>query len=425
MDNLINSPLSATPSQLSLLDLNDYCFLDIFAYLNVNDLILASTLCKRLEYNAHRLFPHRLRLWKDICDDVKTADFLLSKVGRFITEIEIDGDGEPGITIQETMELLQRNCKYLEKVVLHHTVPSDLLLLPTSLTHISIKFPENWTPTEGFMEKLKSFNNLESLTLIFKQFTEIESDFLTELPPLKQLRLKNCSVEPMHLQTCLANSKTDLESLTIRKCFQEFPDILIESVDRLVKLNELECQFNCAPANFSPFSLFNRLTSLKLTNASASIDVDKLFGALISHNKIQTLSMCSIDIDNGLPLNIKTVKQLHRLTNLRRLNLYETDFVNDEFLLEITKGKSLTHLRYKQTYLPMLSLEAVLDCIALNGPKLQKVSYIVYHDASRVTQNSDQKKELLNTFRKTETFKRVTHCKENISNKLTSVEFSF
>lgn len=428
MDIQINSPAlsAATPSQLSLLDLNDYCFLEILSYLNVSDLIFASTLCKRLQYNAHRLFPHRLHLWKDICDDVKTGEFLLSKVGQFITDIEINGDGEPGITIQETMELLRRNCKNLEKVLLLHTVPSDLLQLPTSVKAISIKFPENWIPTEGFLEKLKSFNNLESLTLNFNYFTQIDSGFLTELPPLKQLRLKNCSVEPTDLLMCLANSRTELESLTLRKCFPEFPNILIESVDQLVKLNELECQFNCGPSNFSPFRLFNRLTSLKLANASASIDVDKLFRALIDHNKIQTLSMCSID--NNLPLSHNVIKELHQLTNLRRLNLYETDFANDEFLMEITRGKSLTHLKYRQTYRPMLSLRAVLACIALNGPKLQHVSYVVYHDVSQMNQlnqNTEPQKDLLNAFRKTEAFKQVVECKEKISNQLTSVEFLF
>lgn len=351
------------------------------------------------------------------------GEFLLSIIGQFITEIEIYGDDGQGITIQETMEMLQRNCNYLEKIQLHRTVPSDLLMIPTKVKNISIKFPENWTPIQGFLDKLKCFNDLDSLTLNFDSFTQIESNFLTELPPLKQLRLKNCSVEPIDLQACLANSKTELESLTLSKCFAEFPDILVSSVDQLVKLKELECEFNCGPANFSPFSIFNRLTSLKLTNASASIDVDKMFEALIRHNKIQTLSICSID--NNLPLNRATMKQLHRLTNLRQLHLYETDFVTDEFLMEITKSKALTHLRYKQTYQPMLSLAGILACITLNGPELQEVSYIVYNDASQVNQNSEQKKQLIDAFRKTDTFKRVVECNENISKQLTSVELSF
>lgn len=225
----------------------------------------------------------------------------------------------------------------------------------------------------------------------------------------------------MDLQKCLANSKTELETLTLNKCFPECPIVLIESVDQLVKLNELEFQFNCGPADFGPLNICNRLTSLKLTNATTSIDVDKLFSALIEHNKIQTLSMSTID--NNKPLSRITLQQLHRLTNLRHLSLYEIDFVTDDFLTGISKSKTLTHFTYKQTYRPMLSFEAVLAFVALNGPKLEKCSYIVYHDISQMDQNSERKKELMDAYRKTDAFKRIHQCKADISNMLTSVEF--
>jgi len=297
------------------------------------------------------------------------------------------------------------------------------LTLPLNIKNIAIKFPENWTLSFGFLEDLKSFTKLESLSLKFFNFTQIDSSFLTELPPLKELRLKNCSVEPMDLQKCLQNSTDKLEALTLSKCFPEFPNILIDSIDQLVKLNELEFQFNCGSADFIPVSLFNRLTSLKLTNASTSIDVDKLFINLIEYNKIQTLSLYSID--NGRPLQSTTLKQLHRLTNLRRLRLYETDFVTDDFLTEISKSKMLTHFMYKQTYQPLLSIEAVLAFIAVNGPKLEKCNYIMYHDISQMNTKSEQKKELMAAYRKTAGFKRILQCKEDISEKLTSVEFLF
>lgn len=382
---------------------------------------LVSTVCKRLEYNAQRLFPHRLKLWKDISDNVTTSRFLLSKIGRFLTEVEVCNDSKKGISVETTMELLDENCKNLEKIHLHHSIPSNLFTLPSNIRSIAIKFPENWTLSMGFLEGLKNFSQLESLTLKFYHFTQIDSGFLTELPPLKQLRLKNCSLTPMDLQQCLEKSKSSLEALTLSKCFPEFPNIIIESIDQLVKLNELEFQFNCGPADFVPLSIFNRLTSLKLTNAATSIDANQLFGVLIEHNKIQTLSMNSIDTK----LNRMTMQQLHRLTSLRRLNLCETDFVTDAFLTEISKSKNLTHFTYKQTYQPMLSLVAVLAFVALNGPKLHKCSYIVYHDITRMDTKSEEKKELMAAYRKTVGFKRIHQCREDISHKLTSVEFLF
>lgn len=389
---------------------------------NLEDLILISTVCKRFEYNAHRLFPHSLKLWKDIAYNVTTTEFLLSKVGTFLTEVEVHND--PNVSIEETMELLQNNCPHLENIHLHEAIPSSLLTLPLNIKSVAIQFPENWTLSMGFLEGLKKFTKLESLTLKFHHHTEIDSGFLTELPPLKQLRLKNCLVEPMDLQKCLDASKTGLESLSLSKCFSELPNILIESVDQLAKLNELKFQFNCGPAEFSPLNIFNRLTSIKLMNAATSLNVDILFGTLIQHNKIQTLSLNSID--NNKPLSrTTTMQQLHRLTNLRRLCLHETDFVTDEFLTEISKSKNLTHFTYKQTYRPMLSFDATLAFIASNGPKLEKCNYIVYHDIIRTDTNSEEKKELLAAYQKTVPFKRIVQCKADISDKLTSVEFLF
>lgn len=391
------------------------------SYFILDDLIFVSTVCKRFEYNAQRLFPHRLKLWKDISDDAETSRFLLSKIGTFLTEVEVHNDSERGISVEETIELLTENCKYLEKILLHHTIPSNLLTLPTNIQSIAIKFPENWTLSTGFLDSLKVYKNLDSLTLKFYHFTQIDSGFLTDLPPLKQLRLKNCSVEPADLQKCLQKSTNELQALTLRKCFPEFPNLIIDSIDQLDKLKELEFQFNCGPADFVPMSIFNRLTSLKLTNATTSIDVDQLFSALIEHNKIRTLSMNSIDTT----LKRTTLQQLHRLTSLRRLYLYEADFMTDAFLTEISKTKNLTHFTYKQTYQPMLSFEAVIAFITSNGQKLQKCSYIVYHDISRMDQMSEQKKAMMATYRKTVGFKRIRQCREDISHKLTSVEFLF
>lgn len=394
------------------------------SYFNLDDLIRASTVCKRFEYNAQRIFPHRLKLWEDITDNIEMSQFLLSKIGEFLTEVEVHtGDNEPRIPIDKTMELLRDYCRYVEKILLHHSIPSNLLTLPLNIKTVTIKFPQNWTSPVGFFECLKDYSSLESLTLKFHQFTEIDSGFLTELPPLKQLRLKNCSVEPLDLQVFLENSKTELESLTLSKCFPDLPNVLIERVDQLVKLNELEFQFDCGSANLVPLNIFNRLTSLKLMNVASSIDVDKLFGTLIEHNKIHTLSLNSID--NNLPLSRNTLKQLHRLTNLRRLYFHETDFVTDEFLTEISKCKTLTHFTYKQTYRPMLSFDAVLAFVASNGPKLEKCNYIVYHDIGQADTKSEQKKELLAAYQKTVAFKRIIKCKAEISNALTSVEFLF
>lgn len=393
------------------------------SHFNLNDLVCASTLCKRLEYNAQRLFPNRVKLWKDIADDVETSQFLLSKIGTFLTEVEVNDDSKPQISIDETIELIEKNCRYLEKILLHHSIPNNLLSIPSNIKNIAIKFPENWTLSMGFLDGLTRYKQLESLTLKFYHFTQMDSGFLTKLPPLKQLRVQNCTVEPMDLQKCLENSKNGLVTLSLSKCFQEFPNILIESVDQLAKLNELKFQFNCGPADFGPMNLFNRLTSLKLTNAATSIDIDKLFCTLIEHNKIQTLSMNSIDKIRSL--NRTTLQQLHRLTNLRRLYLCETDFVTDDFLSEISKSKQLTHFTYKQTYRPLLSFEALLAFIVLNGQKLAKCNYVVYHDIGQMDNTSEKKKELMEGYKKTVEYKRIRQCKANISNKMTSAEFLF
>jgi len=225
----------------------------------------------------------------------------------------------------------------------------------------------------------------------------------------------------MNLQKCLQNSKTKLESLSLGNCCPQYPHFLIDDINHLDKLKELEFQFNCGTSNIAP-NIFKRLTSLKLTNTS-TIDVDKLFSALIEHNKIQTLSFNSFETITSLRRS--TLGQLQRLTNLRRLSVYESDFVTDDFLLEISKSQNLVQFTYKQTYQPKLSVEALLVFIAVNGPKLEKCNYMVYHDVSNLSQICEQKKELMANFRKTDAFKRILECKEQISLMLTSVEFLF
>ncbi len=400
------------------------------SHFNLNDLVFISTVCKRLQYNAQRLFPHRLKLWKDISDvDDDTSRFLLSKIGPLLTEIEIHPSTNS--SIEETIDLLRLNCRHLTSILLHHSVPSDLSILPLNIKNISIQFPRCWTYTVDYLEALEKFKNLEALTLKFTNLTQIDSGFLIKLPRLKQLRLKYCSLEALDLDLpmLLDNSKTTLESLALSRCFPHLPDILNESIDRLDQLNELEFHFHCGPAVFiRSLSIIKRLTSIKLTHTNTSIDVDQLFSVLIEHNKIRTLSMTSID-HGSKSLNRVTLQQLHRLTNLRRLHLHETDFVTDDFLMEIMKIKSLTHFTYKQTYQPMLSFEAVLAVIGgLNGSKLEAFNYVVYHDViSRVhhQNNTERKLELLNACRKTDAFKRVRECKTNISNQLTSIEFLY
>jgi len=422
MEILINSQPSPTPSQLSVLDLNDYCLLEAFSYLSLDDLIFISTTCTRFEYNAQRLFPHRLKLWKDVSLDFKTSQLLLSKIGPFLTEIEICNDYRSAISIEETMGLIAKNCKNLEKIYLNHSIPSSLLTLPPSVKNITINFPENWNLSDGFLDGLRTFTSLESLSLKFYHFTQIDSSFLTELPPLKLLRLKNFSIEPMNLKECLQKSKPKLEIISLGNCLPEFPHVLVENIDHLVKLNELELQFSGGLLDQSPSNIFNRLTSLKLSNGASTIDVDTLFSALIEHNKIQTLSLNSFD--NSKSLKRTTLQQLHRLTNLRRLFLYESDFVTDDFLMEISKSQNLTHFNYKQTYQPLLSFDAVLALVVSNGPKLEKCYYTVYHDTSDMDQ-SKQKTQLMVAFRGSAAFKRILQCKEDISNKMTSVEFLF
>lgn len=385
--------------------------------------MLISTVCRRFEYNAQRLFPRHLKLWKDIPHNFKTSQFLLSKIGFSLREVEIDNDSNSGISIEQTMDLIEKNCTNLEKITLHHSIPSNLLTLPSNIKDITIKFPENWVLSIGFLHELKRFSQLESLSLKFYHFTELDSNFLTELSPLKQLRLNNCSVEPINLQKCLQNSKYKLETLALGNCFPQFPNILIESIDQLVKMNKLEFKLNCGSLDIGPSNIFNRLTSLKLCNTTSSIDLDKLFNCLIQYNKIHTLSFNSCDDTKSLKKT--TIHQLHRLTNLRRLFIFESDFVTDEFLTEISKSQNLTHFTYKQTYQPKLSFDAILMLAAVNGPQLEKCSYIAYHDISHMDQKYEQKRELMNVFRKTTAFQRILHCKEDISHKLTSVEFLF
>lgn len=379
-----------------------------------------STVCRRFKYNAERSFPHHLKLWKDFPQNSKTSQFMLSKIGFVVKGIDVYNNDE--ISIQQTMDLIEKNCKNLEKINLHHSIPTNLMTIPPNIQNITIKFPENWILSFGFLDSLKMFTKLESLSLKFYHFTQIDCTFLSEIHSLKCLKLKNCSVEPMNLQKCLQNSKTKLEFLSLGNCFPQFPNIVTEDINQLDKLKELEFQFNCGTLNLAS-NILNRLTSLELINISATIDVNKLFIALIEHNKIQALTFNSLDTTKSL--KCATLSQLHRLTNLRRLFFYESDFVNDEFLMEISKSQRLTHFTYKQAYQPKLFLDSVLQFIVVNGRKLEKCSYIVYNDVSHLDQKSEQKRELMENFRKTAAFQRILQCKEDISLMLTSVEFVF
>jgi hypothetical protein len=422
MDILINSQLSPAPAQPSLLDLNDYCLLEIFGYLKLDDLIITSTVCTRFEYITERLYPRRLKLWKDISSNVNTNRFVLSKVGIFITEVEIDNDYGSDISIEETLDLVEKNCTNLEKIVLKHRIPSNSLILPSNIKSISIQFPENWIVSHQFLDELRKYKSLEFLSLKFYHSTQIESSFLIDLPPLKQLHLKNCSVEPMDLYKCLENSQFCLENLTLGNCFSELPSTLIDNIDRLSKLSQLGLRLS-GTMNFGSPIIFRRLTSLKLSNDTANIDLDKLFNDLIEHNKIERLSLNLFE--NTKSLKPSTLQKLHHLTSLRRLFIYESDCVTDDFLKEISTSKNLTHFKYRQSYQPMLSLAAMIGLITVNGPKLQKCTYNIYHDISEMNPKSEEKRELMDVFRRTTSFRRILQCKEDISCKMTSVEFTF
>ncbi|KAJ6646794.1 hypothetical protein Bhyg_02008 [Pseudolycoriella hygida] len=405
MDILINSPSSALPHQLSFLDLNDDCLFEIMTYLSLRDLIFTSAVCTRFGANAQRLFPHKLQISNNSLENVSTTKSFLPQIGDFLTEVEVIFNYWEGqlISMNEIMELLKTYCENLKIIHLQHWRCEDQQI---QLEHL---------------EELIHFSELESLTITFSHTTHIDGSFLMKLSKLKELRLENCSMDLTHLQSCLQNLKATLKTLSLKSCFDEFLEVLIEDIDQIATMSQLELKLNSVPTSFIHSNLFNRLTSLTLANCSTSIDVEKLFSSFIEHNKIQEISFSSVVSQK--PLNYRsTVQQLQRLTNLRRLDFAEDDFVTDAFLAEISKGQKLTHFSYISSYRPLLSFGAFLT---LNGPKLQKSSYNVYHDIIVGDPKCESKMELMANYRKTKQFQRISKCKEAINSKLTFVEFLF
>lgn len=376
-----------------------------------------------MEHNAQRLFPRRLNLLKDLTDDVQTNELLLSKIGKFLTEVKVDADNDRIATVDETVKLIGKYCKRIEKIHLNGFVPVNLSVLPRKVKSISINFPQYSEPSKRFLNGFSCFKELESLTLKLERILEIDTNFLAELPPLRKLKLKNCALEPIDLRTCLENSRSSLASLSLKNCFNVFGKVLLSSIERLVRLNEFEFESGFGPPEFAPLSVIKRLTSLKLRLSPVAIDMDKLLNNLIDYNKIEKLSLVSIHC--GTTLNRTTLQRSHLMTNLRRLYLCETDFVTDDFLMEITKCRTLTHFVYRQSYRPLLSLDAVLTFIELNGPKLEKCTYKLYHMVGDTNYSAKRNMQILKNYQTNIAFQRVKALDKYFSNQVTFVEFSF
>lgn len=291
MDRLDSPPASA--STTTVLHLNDDCLLEVFKYLNLQDLCSVADVCCRFRKNAQDQFSYsdfkHIGFRNDFYQSSETDDQklvqtsrVLRNFGAYIKSVyNVNGGGDYFTEYRSkyhmrTIELMSLHCSEslieLDLVIYNMTIAIGTILRPV-------------------------LANLRKLTLREGLFSDL---FLSTLPlwtpELRELRF-------MHM----CNRRGELKVI----CF----DGLRQSWPKLTKLTLFDVDF-VKNEDIDGFLMRNQqLKEIEIVNCR-NID-DRIWQSIATHVPL----IEAIRFNQCIPTNVCNVKHLNQLTRLRSLDL--------------------------------------------------------------------------------------------------------
>lgn len=384
---LLKREIVTTKSSLTkeLHDLNDYCLMELFDYLNVIDLGAMAQTCVRFQYIAQNVF--RTKHGKLDFDDVvliKTDDSqmpltlyktrnILKSFGQYINTINISAQQFLTKDKGRITDMVLRFCPNLQSLRLHAFFFTRTNLIAfnnlfSKLTDLTLDECDiaGDSRMQRLMEKCKNlvslklasvgqlcdlcidvvYPRLESLTVASLYTDEdLLYNFFEKHPNLKTLKVIRWGYLSDAVLPKIATHLKKLESLSIT--LNGF-DAFVQNVDWLLQLDHLrELKFNCSLYSIAGFvaklSAQNTIETLHITDGLLN---EQLIDALCDCKRLKSLKLSSMPNVHNRFLE-KLGKNLPELTEF---HLTRCQTINGDGLVDLIRhAKKLERIYMSKT----------------------------------------------------------------------------
>lgn len=335
-DSSIDSDSSETMESrtVQMLDLNDDCLIDVFSYLNFNDLVSVNQTCIRFQPLSEHVFRKKhtaINLTDTPIDDYSNVDessFTLLQIrnlfvsfGPQIQKLKVASNSFKQENRYRVLDLLIRSCTSLRVLCLtgfyikeslykiNTTFFSHLEDLSLTLCEVCDSIKRVFSQCHE-LRKLTiqsdsnltgsciaiSFPRLESMKLVMN--SDIETRHLNTFI---KLNLQLTSLKIIHCRNCIFDDifpkiATFLPNLEVLNIEIEFFHDFNHNIMHLLQLNHLrELQLNCSRYSVSAFvEALAAKQQIEVLHLSDGLLNDNLIDAITKCKKLTSLKLCSM-----------------------------------------------------------------------------------------------------------------------------------